>query len=81
MRINIYAEELPDELGSRAVTCVSKITSDGQIYFGARLYLRSPLALHDTPDDDDRSAVTIWGPRPRVAALLRALAEQMDPDR
>ena len=81
MRVNIYAEELPDDLGSRVVTCVTKITADGQLYFGARLYLKSSSALHDTVDDDDRSAITIWGPRQKVAALLRALAEQCDPNR
>jgi hypothetical protein len=35
VRINIYAEELPDE---RAVERVSKTADTGRTYFGARLY-------------------------------------------
>jgi hypothetical protein len=75
VRINIYAEELPDE---RAVERVSKTADTGRTYFGARLYLKSPEALHDRDGDDDRSAITFWGPREKVAALLRQLADTME---
>ncbi len=75
MRINIYAEELPEE---RSMERVSKTTDSGRTFFGARLFLKSHEELHDTPDDDDRSAVTIWGPRARVARLLRDLADTME---
>jgi len=75
LRINVYAEELPTE---RAVERVSKTADTGTTYFGARLYLQSPEALHDRDGDDDRSAITFWGPRTKVAALLRELASAMD---
>ena len=78
MRINVYAEELPELDYSRAIQIVQKTADTGRTFFGARLFLVSPDSLHDTPDDDDRSAVTIWGPRGKVAALLRMLADQMD---
>ncbi len=78
MRINIYAEELPAMDDVRAIQIVTKTADTGRTFFGARLVLESSSKLHDDPDDDDRSAVTIWGPRGKVAALLRALADQMD---
>lgn len=85
MRINVYAEELPDNMTpeqvSRAVERVSTNVKDSypiRTYFGARLYLKSPEALHDKPGDDDRSAITFWGPREKVATLLRQLADAMD---
>ena len=77
MRINVYTEELPDFGDVRAVERVQK-TVNGKTFHGARLYLRSPGSLHDRPDDDDRSAVTIWGPRATVATLLRRMAHAMD---
>jgi hypothetical protein len=76
VRINVYAEELPDE---RAVERVETTAKTGRTYFGARLYLKSPEALHDDPEDDDRSAITFWGPRAKVAKLLRELADAMEP--
>ncbi len=76
MRVNIYAEELPH--AHRGMERVSKETDTGRTFFGARLFLKSPEELHDTPDDDDRSAVTIWGPRAKVAKLLRDLADVME---
>ena len=54
------------------------MTETGRTYYGARIYLESPSALHDTPGDDDRSAITFWGPPAKVAALLRKAADQMD---
>ena len=81
MRINIYAEELPALDDPRATERVSKYVEETKrTFFGARLYLKSALALHDHQDDDDRSAITIWGPRTRVAALLHRMAEEMDPE-
>ncbi len=75
MRINIYAEELPDVPD---VQCVSTIADTGRKFFGARLHLKSASDLHHTKDDDDRSAITFWGPRAKVAAILRAMADEMD---
>ena len=81
MRINIYAEELPSpEDGARAVERVSKTADTGRTYFGARLYLLSPESLHDEPGDDDRSAITFWGPREKVATLLEQMAAAMRGD-
>ena len=80
MRINIYEEELPDELDARAITGVVKYTIMGKKYFGLRLYLKSPDALHDTLDDDNRSAITIWGPQRKVATLLWAMAASIEPE-
>lgn len=77
MRINIYAEELPDE---RRVEQVTTTTDEGRTYFGARIYLKSPEELHDDKYDDDRNAVTFWGPRAVVAQLLREAADAVDPD-
>ncbi len=78
MRINVYAEELPELDYARAIQIVEKKADTGRIFFGARLFLQSAPGLHDTPGDDDRSAVTIWGPRSKVATLLRMLADQME---
>ena len=76
MRINVYAEELPYE---RAVECVeTTVSATGAKYFGARLYLLSAKELPNNPGDDNRSAITFWGPRRRVARLLRELADAMD---
>jgi hypothetical protein len=56
MRINVYAEELTDE-----TKFISKEV-DGKRFYGIRLYLKSPTALHHTNTDDDRSAITFWVP-------------------
>lgn len=79
MRINVYAEELPDAEDPRAVAQVSTVASTGRTFFGARLFLKSASELHDEPGDDDRSAITIWGPRDKVAELLRRMADEMNP--
>lgn len=56
MRINIYEEELTDEV--EVVSTVADLT--GIEYFGTRVYLKSHEDLHHSELDDDRSAVTFW---------------------
>lgn len=61
MRINVYAEELTDE-----TELVTKEVTDEKFgtrtFYGLRFYLKSPPELHHDPEDDDRSAITIWVP-------------------
>lgn len=78
MRVNVYAEELPDE---RRCDVVCTTASTGRTFFGARIFLKSVEDLHDDEADDDRSAVTFWGPREKVAALLREAADKLDKSR
>jgi hypothetical protein len=59
MRLNVYAEELTDE-----VELVTKTVTDEKFgerkFYGLRFYLKSPPELHADPVDDDRSAITLW---------------------
>lgn len=61
MRINVYAEELTQE-----VEIVTKEVNDEKFgrrtFYGVRMYLKSPPELHSDPEDDDRSAITFWVP-------------------
>lgn len=57
MRINVYSQELTKE-----VSIVRKTDERGNVHFGVRMFLASHLVLHNTPADDDRSAVTFWVP-------------------
>ncbi len=61
MRVNIYGEELTDE-----VELVTKEVTDDtfgtRTFYGLRVFLKSPPELHAHPDDDDRSAITFWVP-------------------
>lgn len=59
MRINVYSQELTKEV--KLVESVARDT--GITYYGVRVYLHSPDLLHNTDEDDDRSAVTFWIPR------------------
>ena len=72
MRINIYTEELTED-----VCVVSKegVGDDGKprTFHGLRFYLHSPDSLHHNSDDDDRSAVTFWGLRTVKPLLEKAL--------
>ncbi len=77
MRVNVYAEELPEERRCKRVSTTVKET--GRMFFGARLFLKSASELHDEEGDDDRSAITFWGSRKKVGALLRELADVMNP--
>jgi len=63
MRINVYSEELTAD-----VVIVHKTAGDThKRYHGCRLYLESAPALHNSADDDDRSAITIWFSDPVAA--------------
>ncbi len=76
MRVNISADEFPDE---RKVEIVSARVGD-RVYWGARIFglLSDARELPDAPGDDDPSAVTFWGTRGEVAALLRKAADAME---
>lgn len=73
MRINVYSQELTDE-----VKVIEKQSNTGLIYSAVQLMLHSSPMLHHPPQDDDRSAVTFWLPKSkeRRESLARAF-EQM----
>lgn len=58
MRINVYSQELTDE-----VLLIAKTSNTGVTYHAAQLILHSTPRLHHPPQDDDRSAVTFWMPK------------------
>lgn len=58
MRINVYSQELTDE-----VLLVEKESNTGLTYHAAQLILHSSERLHHPPKDDDRSAITFWLPK------------------
>lgn len=58
MRINVYSQELTDE-----VIQVEKVSNTGLTYHAAQLILHSSEKLHHPPFDDDRSAITFWLPK------------------
>jgi hypothetical protein len=58
MRINVYSQELTDE-----VHLISKMSNTGIAYHAVQLILHSSPHLHHPPEDDDRSAVTLWLPK------------------
>lgn len=72
MRINVYSQELTDE-----VEFVSQDSNTGVVYHAARLLLHSSDKLHHPPMDDDRSAVTFWLPASgsRREAMAQAFEE------
>lgn len=85
VRINVYSEELTEE-----VQLVSKMDERGGTHYGVRLFLASSPLLHNRPDDDDRSAITYWLSRggafkpdqmaaafDMAAALCRTVTEKM----
>lgn len=62
MRVNVYAEEITEE-----IKVIRKPGSDDREFLGIRLYLKSHEDLHFTKKegvvfDDDRSAITLWVP-------------------
>lgn len=58
MRLNVYSQELTDE-----VLHIQKESNTGVVYHAAQLILHSSEQLHHPPEDDDRSAVTFWLPK------------------
>lgn len=58
MRINVYSQELTDE-----IQVEEKRSNTGLIYSAVRLMLHSSDRLHHPPADDDRSGVTFWLPK------------------
>lgn len=77
MRINVYSQELTDE-----VVAVQKPSNTGITYSAVQLILHSSDKLHHPPRDDDRSAVTFWLPRSadrreRLAQTFERMAEMV----
>lgn len=72
MRINVYSQELTDE-----VQRLEKQSNTGLVYSAVMFMLHSSERLHHPPADDDRSAVTFWLPRSgdRREALACAFEE------
>lgn len=58
MRINVYSQELTDE-----VCEIHKASNTGVVYCAAQLILHSSPRLHHPPAADDRLALTFWLPR------------------
>lgn len=71
MRINIYSQELTDE-----VIALQKKANTGLTYSAVQLILHSSTRLHHPPQDDDRSAVTFW--LPKSAGRREALAKAFE---
>lgn len=71
MRINVYSQELTDE-----VILVEKESNTGLTYTAVQLVLHSSDKLHHPPADDDRSAVTFW--LPKSPARREALAQTFE---
>lgn len=74
MRVNVYSQELTDE-----VLLVAKESNTGVVYHAAQLILHSSEKLHHPPEDDDRSAITFWLPksqsrREQMAAAFEEIA-------
>lgn len=79
MRVNVYAEEI-----SQDIEIVKKTTADGT-FMGLRMYLYLPVTLdkdgHSArgkfmhhPGDDDSAAITFWGKQDLLKLLERAVA-------
>jgi hypothetical protein len=69
MRINVYSQELTDE-----VVLIEKLSNTGLTYSAVQLILHSSDKLHHPPEDDDRSAVTFWLPKSKHRREALALA-------
>jgi hypothetical protein len=68
MRINVYSQELTEE-----VNVLEQVSNTGLTYTAVRLMLHSSPMLHQTPHDDDRSAVTFWLPKSYARRELFAM--------
>ena len=77
MRVNVYSQELTDE-----VVVIEKTSNTGLVYSAVQLILHSSEKLHHPPEDDDRSAVTLWLPksaerRESLASTLERMADKV----
>jgi hypothetical protein len=65
MRLNVYSEEIPTDIHFAAPVAelLTKKANSGVIYSAVRMFLHSSDRLHQTPMDDDRSAITFWLPQ------------------
>lgn len=79
MRINVYAEELTDDITVVKTHAVNqdRTAFTGKTFSGIRFYLESSDKLHNSPEDDDRSAVTFWGPRERLKSMFLKAASEL----
>jgi hypothetical protein len=68
MRINVYSQEIGNEL-----VTLEKKSNTGITYSAVQFILRSSPLLHHPPDDDDRSAVTFWLPKSKERREALAL--------
>jgi hypothetical protein len=71
MRINVYSQELTDE-----VLPVVKQSNTDTVYSAVQFILHSSEHLHHPPQDDDRSAVTFW--LPKSPARREAFAQALE---
>ena len=74
MRINVYSQELTNE-----IQVEEKVSNTGLVYSAVRLILQSSPMLHHPPHDDDRSGITFWLPksesrREALAATFESMA-------
>ena len=56
MRINVYEEEITDEI----VLVTKEAAGHNELFYGVRIVLLSSPALSNSTEDDDRSAITFW---------------------
>jgi hypothetical protein len=75
MRVHIYEEDL----GAATETSIVRTTATTGLHFvGLRVWLEGSDQLHNTPEDDDRSAVTFWAEDNESGwILLEDLCHQM----
>jgi hypothetical protein len=79
MRLNVYSQELITEATELPPMELDVKTSNtGLKYSVVRLFLHSSERLHQTNDDDDRSALAFWLPAsPERREYLAKCFEQM----
>lgn len=63
MRINVYSQEI-DLIRVPEMVVKSGLNKEGKVedFIGLRFFLISPDVIHQTPTDDDQSAITFWLP-------------------
>jgi hypothetical protein len=71
MRVNVYSQELTDE-----INVIEKESNTGLVYSAVQIMLHSSDKLHHPPQDDDRSAVTLW--LPKSEARRESLAQTFE---